>query len=61
MSRTETIQVGDKGGVGDDCRSDCVWLRHRFTGRFPVETGEGDAAGLAERDDPSSVDGCAFI
>ena len=52
-------QVGDGGGVVDDCRCDGrARLRHQLPERFPVEAGEGkgDAAGLAEGDDPPPVE-----
>jgi hypothetical protein len=52
-------QVGDGGGVVDDRRGDGrARLWHQLPERFPVETGEGkgDAAGLAEEDDPPPVE-----
>jgi len=51
-------QVSDGGGVVDDCRGDGrARLRHQLPEWLTVETGEGkgDAAGLAQRDDPPPV------
>ena len=52
-------QVGDGGGVVDDRRGDGgARLGHKFPEWLPVETGEGegDAAGLAQRDDLPPVE-----
>lgn len=51
-------QIGDGGGVVDDCRGDGrTRLRNQIPKRFAVEAGEGkgDAAGLADGNDPSPV------
>jgi len=55
LSRVEILQVADGRCVVDDRRGNGrAWLRRQFPERLPVETGEGegDAAGLVERDDP---------
>ena len=52
-------KVGDRGGVVDYCRGDgCTRLWHQFPKGFAVESGEGkgDAAGLAEGDDPPPIE-----